>query len=205
MFDVGMFELLLIMIMGLVVLGPERLPEAARLIGAWISKAKRTMADIKTGVEQEVHAHEMRTRIKAELEKAGLDDLKAKFEEQEALFRQQLQNGAQTPPNTPAATSKTAPIEASANQTDADTTNAISSAHDTSHHTANSDFDDEAHHDCNYVDEADNASESVVHTRPTTDSDNKTPNNPSSTLEMPNQSEQTTPESAPTQSPRGNA
>lgn len=95
MFDVGMFELLLIMVMGLVVLGPERLPEAARLIGAWLSKAKRTMADIKTGVEREVHAHEMRERIKSELEKAGLSDLKEKFESKEAEFRQQLKEGEQ--------------------------------------------------------------------------------------------------------------
>lgn len=93
MFDVGMFELLLIMLMGLVVLGPERLPEAARLIGAWLSKTKRTMTDIKIGVEREVHAHEMRERIKSELEKAGLNDLKEKFETQEAQFREQLKSG----------------------------------------------------------------------------------------------------------------
>jgi sec-independent protein translocase protein TatB len=98
MFDVGMFELLLIMVMGLVVLGPERLPEAARLIAAWLSKTKRTVADFKAGVEQEVHAHEMRERIKNELEKAGLADMKAKFETEEAKYRQKP---AQTPDESP--------------------------------------------------------------------------------------------------------
>lgn len=145
MFDVGMFELLLIMIMGLVVLGPERLPEAARLIGAWMSKTKRTMADIKTGVEREVNAHEMRERIKAELEKAGLDDIKEKFEQQEAQFRRQLQQGERTdaPQN-----DRTSQQPAASQGATASPDSQTEATHPAKHVTPQRDFDDEAHHDC---------------------------------------------------------
>jgi sec-independent protein translocase protein TatB len=96
-----MFEMLLLLIVGLVVLGPERLPEAARLIGAWISKTKRTFIDIRTGVEHEVKAHELRTRIKGELEKAGLNDIQEKLTEQESLLREELLHGKRPPRKTP--------------------------------------------------------------------------------------------------------
>jgi len=139
MFDVGMFELLLIMIMGLVVLGPERLPEAARLLGAWISKTKRTMADIKTGVEREVNAHEMRERIKAELEKAGLDDIKEKFEKQEAQFRHHLQNSA----------SGEHPLDHNDSAKTGLSNSNIQKAPE-AHITPQRDFDDEAHHECSF-------------------------------------------------------
>jgi len=62
-FDIGMFELLLILIVGLLVLGPERLPEVARLIGAFSAKIRRTLIDIRLSVEQEVNAHELQKRL----------------------------------------------------------------------------------------------------------------------------------------------
>ncbi|MCK5263138.1 MAG: twin-arginine translocase subunit TatB, partial [Gammaproteobacteria bacterium] len=41
MFDVGFWEILMILILALVVIGPERLPGAARTLGLWVGKGRR--------------------------------------------------------------------------------------------------------------------------------------------------------------------
>ena len=48
MFDIGFAELTLIFIIGLVVLGPERLPTVARTLGQWIGRARSTFNHLKT-------------------------------------------------------------------------------------------------------------------------------------------------------------
>lgn len=70
MFDVGFSELLLLAIVALVVLGPEKLPHAARMTGAWVGRIRRTILSVQAEIENEVAASEMRARIQAELERA---------------------------------------------------------------------------------------------------------------------------------------
>lgn len=60
MFDVGFWELTLIMLVVLVVVGPERLPKMARTVGVWTSRARRMVADVKAEVEREVRAQELK-------------------------------------------------------------------------------------------------------------------------------------------------
>ncbi len=60
MFDVGFWELLVIAIIGLLVLGPERLPVVARKIGRYIGKARRSWNNIRTEIEAEIHSEEMK-------------------------------------------------------------------------------------------------------------------------------------------------
>ena len=55
MFDIGFAELLIIAIVGLLVIGPERLPGAIRTGSAWLGRIKRSFNDIKREVEQELH------------------------------------------------------------------------------------------------------------------------------------------------------
>ncbi|MES3040185.1 MAG: Sec-independent protein translocase protein TatB [Pseudomonadota bacterium] len=78
MFDVGFSELLLLAIIALVVLGPEKLPHAARMAGAWVGRIRRMIISVQADIENEVAAAEMRERIKKEMEKvkaaSGLDD-----------------------------------------------------------------------------------------------------------------------------------
>lgn len=69
MFDVGFSELVLLAIVALVVLGPEKLPHAARMAGAWLGRIKRTMTNIQMEIEKEVSAQEMRDRINQEIER----------------------------------------------------------------------------------------------------------------------------------------
>ena len=55
MFDIGFTELVLLAIVGLIVIGPEQLPDAIRTVGAWISKIRRSYNDIRLEVQQELH------------------------------------------------------------------------------------------------------------------------------------------------------
>ena len=64
MFDIGFFEILLISIIGLVVLGPERLPVAIRTIRDWISGIKRFSNSIKTELAEELNIQELSDNLK---------------------------------------------------------------------------------------------------------------------------------------------
>ncbi|MEH6568078.1 MAG: Sec-independent protein translocase protein TatB [Halioglobus sp.] len=55
MFDIGFAELIIIGVVGLVVIGPERLPSAIRTGSMWLRKIRRGFSDIKREVEQELH------------------------------------------------------------------------------------------------------------------------------------------------------
>lgn len=60
MFDVGFSELCLIGIIALLVLGPERLPRAARVAGLWIGRAKRTVAGVQADVKRELYLEDLK-------------------------------------------------------------------------------------------------------------------------------------------------
>jgi sec-independent protein translocase protein TatB len=60
MFDVGFSELVMVGLVALLVIGPERLPKAARIAGYWLGKARTTVASMKAEIKQELHAEEMR-------------------------------------------------------------------------------------------------------------------------------------------------
>jgi len=55
MFDIGFAELLLIAVVGLLVVGPERLPGAIRTGSAWLNRLRRGFNDIKHEVQRELH------------------------------------------------------------------------------------------------------------------------------------------------------
>lgn len=59
MFDIGFSELLLIGIVALVVIGPERLPKVARTAGHLFGRLQRYVADVKADINREIHAEEL--------------------------------------------------------------------------------------------------------------------------------------------------
>ena len=59
MFDVGFQELVLIFIIGLLVLGPQRLPKVAAEIGKWIGRARRTAAELRRQLEREIELNDI--------------------------------------------------------------------------------------------------------------------------------------------------
>ena len=66
MFDLGFSELILIGIVALLVLGPERLPGAARVAGIWMGRIKRGFTSIKEDVERELGADDIRRELRNE-------------------------------------------------------------------------------------------------------------------------------------------
>lgn len=64
MFDIGFLELVVILVLALLVLGPERLPKAARSVGYWFGKARRYVEGIKTQVEAEFDSTEVKRLLR---------------------------------------------------------------------------------------------------------------------------------------------
>ena len=64
MFDIGFAELLVVGVLGLIVLGPERLPKAARTLGLLLGRIRRTMSGIQQEIEREVRAQELQEKLK---------------------------------------------------------------------------------------------------------------------------------------------
>lgn len=69
MFDIGFSELLLFGVIALIVLGPEKLPQAARTAGQWYAKIRRTVSTLQSEIEAELDLAETRQQMQKELDK----------------------------------------------------------------------------------------------------------------------------------------
>jgi sec-independent protein translocase protein TatB len=59
MFDVGFSELVLLFVIGLLVLGPQKLPKVAAEIGKWVGRARRTATQLRRQLEREIELSEI--------------------------------------------------------------------------------------------------------------------------------------------------
>lgn len=64
MFDVGVSELALIAVVALVVLGPERLPRAARTIGAMLRRLRSSWTNLRYEIDREIAADELKRSLR---------------------------------------------------------------------------------------------------------------------------------------------
>ena len=76
MFDVGFSELVVIALVALIVIGPERLPRVARTVGALLGRAQRYVNDVKADIQREVDLDEMKN-IRSTLEDAAKSVVKS--------------------------------------------------------------------------------------------------------------------------------
>ncbi|WP_146491960.1 Sec-independent protein translocase protein TatB [Vibrio sp. T20] len=74
MFDIGFWELVLISVVGLVVLGPERLPVAIRSISKFVGQAKSMANSVKDELSHELKVQELQENLR-KAEKMGMEDL----------------------------------------------------------------------------------------------------------------------------------
>ncbi len=65
MFDIGFAEMLLIAVVALLVLGPERLPGAARTVGALLRKARASFESVKAEIEREVRDEDLKRTLQS--------------------------------------------------------------------------------------------------------------------------------------------
>ncbi|AGB80191.1 MULTISPECIES: Sec-independent protein translocase protein TatB [unclassified Pseudocitrobacter] len=84
MFDIGFSELLLVFVIGLVVLGPKRLPVAVKTVVGWIRALRSLATTVQNELTQELKLQEFQDSLK-KVEKASLDtlspELKASMDE----------------------------------------------------------------------------------------------------------------------------
>lgn len=76
----GMWELIVVLIVGLVVLGPERLPVAIRTVSRWIKTAKSLANSVKAEVSEELRVHELHENLK-KAEQQNLTDLSPELQQ----------------------------------------------------------------------------------------------------------------------------
>ena len=84
MFDIGFGELILVMVIGLVVLGPERLPVAVKTVAGWIRVLRSMAANVQNELTQELKLQELQDNLKKMEEQAGTmisPELKASMDE----------------------------------------------------------------------------------------------------------------------------
>ena len=86
MFDVGFQELTLIGVIALIVVGPERLPKMARTLGLWMGKVRYYVGQVKSDIEREVRAQELKEMLDKPARE--LDDLKSVAEETKGTLDQ---------------------------------------------------------------------------------------------------------------------
>lgn len=88
MFEIGFLELVLVGIVALLVLGPERLPHAARMTGAFLGRMSRMVQSLREEVEREVNVYEMQQRIKKQVEEGMIGDLKKELADAQKAIQQ---------------------------------------------------------------------------------------------------------------------
>ena len=86
MFDVGFQEITLIGVIALIVVGPERLPKMARTIGLWMGKIRYYVGQVKSDIEREVRAQELKEMLDKPARE--LDDLYKVAEETKGTLDQ---------------------------------------------------------------------------------------------------------------------
>jgi sec-independent protein translocase protein TatB len=116
MFDIGFSEIVVIAVVALIVIGPERLPKAARTLGHLFGRLQRYVNDVKSDISREMELDELR-KLQKEVQSAA-QDLKSSVEnaasDAQAGIRsveQQLQeNAVETAADPTAADTRTAPL-----------------------------------------------------------------------------------------------
>ena len=84
MFDVGFQELVLIGVIALIVVGPERLPKMARTLGLWSGKIRYYVNQVKNDIDREVRAQELKELL--DKPAAGIEDLSSIAEETKGVL-----------------------------------------------------------------------------------------------------------------------
>jgi sec-independent protein translocase protein TatB len=75
MFDIGFWELVMVGVIALLVVGPERLPKLARTAGVYYGKARRFISTVRADVERELKAEELRRVMDEQARSSGVHEI----------------------------------------------------------------------------------------------------------------------------------
>ena len=93
MFDIGFQEILMVSVLALLIMGPERLPGAIRTGSLWLAKIRRSFADMKQEIENEIGLDPDQIKLQLHNEEVlkSIEESKKRFQEN----LQELEQGAQ--------------------------------------------------------------------------------------------------------------
>ncbi len=103
MFDIGFSEMVIVAVVALVVLGPERLPRVARQAGQWMGKLQRYISDVKSDISRQMELEELR-KLQADVKdaasslesslKSTVAETKSSFDEMSAAIQGSASTGS---------------------------------------------------------------------------------------------------------------
>ncbi|WP_020210060.1 Sec-independent protein translocase protein TatB [Gilvimarinus chinensis] len=99
MFDIGFFELLVIAIVSLVIIGPERLPETVRSVSLWIGRLKRSLRETRSEIEKQIGADDIRRQLHNEEIMRNLEATRRDIEQAVDPERSKRMHGHYGPPS----------------------------------------------------------------------------------------------------------
>lgn len=88
MFDVGFWELVLVALVTLIVVGPERLPQLARTAGLWMGRLRRMADGVREEIQRELAAEELKKNLKNLEQESGLEELNQAMRDTEGELRE---------------------------------------------------------------------------------------------------------------------
>ena len=92
MFDIGFPELLLISVVALLVIGPEKLPDTIRTVSLWVGRIQRSFRNLRREIETEIGADEIRSQLHNESIMQDLEAAKNTVQD----VKQEVQNTIQS-------------------------------------------------------------------------------------------------------------
>ena len=96
MFDIGFWELAIIGVIALLVVGPERLPAMARSTGLWVGRIRRYISHVKDDIEREIRAEELRDMMKESTRIESLDTELSETRDTLKAVEQELEEASAT-------------------------------------------------------------------------------------------------------------
>lgn len=75
MFDIGFWELSIIGVVALLVIGPERLPSVARTAGLWFGRMRRFVSTVKADIDQQIKAENLQKIMTDQVNSSGLHEI----------------------------------------------------------------------------------------------------------------------------------
>ena len=94
MFDISFWELMVIGVVGLIVIGPDRLPAVARKLGYWVGRARRFVNNVRQDIDREIRQDELRQALQRD---ASLDEIKTIINDSRFTIEDET-DGAKTEP-----------------------------------------------------------------------------------------------------------